>query len=237
MLNLRQGDKTGAALVREMEELALGAGLSLDEPFFLLHFREKQLNPVYLGALINSQGIKLRDIKFAELKQHLLFLDSTQVVALSKAKGTGSKHKEANKGEQSPQRSKYDPTAWCNHCNKHGHTTENHQFPKKKNNQGDDKPSSQQLKKATSTANVTCHSCQEKGHYADKCPKKAAKTDQKTSVTLDLSQIRSKVAKRVAALKVASPPPDPAPEEVEVTEQDIIDSLVELHAERYNQRE
>lgn len=244
MLELKQGDRLGADFLREVEELAKGADLSLDESFFKLHLRERQLNPRYLQALVNSMGKKLRDAPFEELKQQVLFLDTTPL-----AKSNHGKHSDRKKDppkdsdKDKPRRTPYNPDAWCNHCNRSGHDTANHLFPKKPKGESKSTSSNQATRDEAKMANVTCSRCQERGHYANKCPQ-SSNSHSSSSKSNPSSTTRSidlgRAAQRIAAMrardaKEGSEVGVTQAQLEEISEDDIFESIYELHNRRYPQ--
>lgn len=243
MLELKQGDRLGADFLREVEELAKGAELSLDESFFKLHLRERQLNPKYLQALVNSMGKKLRDAPFEELKQQVLFLDTTPLAKSIHGKHTDRKKdppKDSDKDKT--RRTPYNPDAWCNHCNRAGHDTANHLFPKKPKGGSKSTSLNTATRDDTKMANVTCNRCQEKGHYANKCPQSSGSnlsSSKPNSATRSIDLGRA--AQRIAAMRAKDAKDVGSEVELtqaqleEISEDDIFESIYELHKSRYPQ--
>jgi hypothetical protein len=90
LTTLNQGDRSGAAYLREVESLAEGAAQNLNEPFFLHLLVHHKLTNKLRAALSVRFGEKLATISFEDLKTHVTFLDSVDLSAFANHKSKGS---------------------------------------------------------------------------------------------------------------------------------------------------
>jgi hypothetical protein len=101
LTTLAQGDRSGAAYLREVESLAEGAAQNLNEPFFLHLLVHHKLTNKLRAALSVRFGEQLADISFEDLKTHVTFLDSVDLSALIGHSGNNKSGKGKDSGAAS----------------------------------------------------------------------------------------------------------------------------------------
>lgn len=190
LLDLSQGNKSGADFMREVEALATGCEQSLAENFFLHHLVHKQLSKAYHNALNATLGKKVRTANYAELKEEIIFLlygtDTTMYRSNNYNKDhnnnkNDSHNKKNGKNANKPDKdSKGDKP--CDICGLSNHTTSQHR-PKS------NKPNTETK---TPLSEVTCHKCKQKGHYANRCPNPRVE-DNPQSNTFNKAKVEAKI--------------------------------------------
>ena len=191
LLDLKQGNQTGVQFLRKVENLAAAGQQSLEDPFFIQAL-VKALNREYYDLLTTRK--KPAELSYASLNVELTYLDTI----LKDKKGSPNEPTVESKSTTKIQ---------CDFCGGQHKTKACRKKKTHDQNSGSNSTaeSSNSSKRTTSKdaaaaaakakeaklKNVTCHSCGNKGHYANdpSCPK--------------FGHRNANVAKKLAALKKA----------------------------------
>lgn len=155
--------------MRDVEVKADNCQQDLDDPFFLHNLLECQVSSYYREQLTNLLGVEVRNATFAKLKEGMIFIDH---IGRKRSDKDLEKTKENNnQGDDNTNKNK------CGICGKKDHRTDDHKkgYQKKTSSSSSNSSSSSSSSSSTSAKNsnlehITCHVCQQKGHYANRCP-------------------------------------------------------------------
>jgi regulator of replication initiation timing len=228
LYELRQGKRTGAAFLREVESLAGGAEMNLDDPFFLHLMVHKRLNQKLREAIGVKMGRELTKLDFEGLKEAVTALDG--LFGSGQSKDNPEPNTNPNKnggngrgkgGSETPNKTK------CGKCGRTGHTTEACRSGSRDSRRNRDKPTNtdkgSNRDKDTSSAHITCFKCGEKGHYANTCPKAA-----KPGSSIDEGAIRRKLR---ALRDGQAQQREEGASDIEITSDRIAQALYDMHEE------
>jgi hypothetical protein len=170
LTQLKQGDGSCATFFRKIEQLAPAANQNLNEGFFLMSILEDKLKPHIAEKVQEHLLDELDGLTYARLKETACSLDAISTRKLArKTRAADAKcgfkgcQSTVHKSQECPKRSKK-----CTGCGNHGHLL--HEC--RKTAGGKNLPSAQEKtpRSKKDLSQVTCHKCQDKGHYANKCP-------------------------------------------------------------------
>lgn len=161
MLAERQGGSSSGDFLRVMEDYAFGLGQDVDDMLFIETVLDR-MDPNLVRDIATNKGEAMDSMTFKELKQIATYLDDRKP-ASTRAEETELKKQGQNE---------------CTYCGKQGHSAKVCNKRKQQTAEQSSRETEKQTSSEASKAHITCFVCQEKGHYASRCPQKSEGTGQ-----------------------------------------------------------
>ena len=163
--------------------------------FFKHHLLTEGISSNYLKAPNSHLGKAVRTATFKTIKENIIFLDGTDLSHFGTSQGRNNGGNNGDRRER--QRQKADgekksavsePCTICKSNARFTHTTKEHKEPRSAARARQrDNPTA----KGPNLDQVICHKCNEKGHYANRCPGTNSST---TASSIDKDAVRSRIA-------------------------------------------